>query len=101
MAEAICTREQLDEILADVERSVENKVNGVVWKVLGIVAIPLVMFAVAWGSLYMQVQRDSEIINNRVLTVSDKENLQNQIASVLSSVNEVKQDVRDIKNSLR
>lgn len=101
MADAICTREQLDEILADVERSVEAKVNAVMWKILGIIAIPLIGFAVAWGSIYMQVNRNTDVINTQVLTVKDKENLQNQIASVLTSVNDIKADIRDIKNTLK
>lgn len=93
--------ERIENIDAQLEATIVRKMNEATWKILGIIAIPLIAFAVAWGSLYTQVSNNKDTIDKKVLTTSDKENLENQISAVAASIEFIRSDIKDIKTSLK
>lgn len=89
-----------------VGHTVEQKLAVLGWRIMGGFLVSIVLAAVAWGSLYRQVQQHEAILHDgTTLTEKDKENLQNQINAMNESIqqlrNDVQSDLGDIKRDIR
>lgn len=91
----------MEEVMEDIEVTIEQKIASLTWKIGAAALIPILGFATLWGSVYSQTQANSRAIENTVLTVKDKENLENQIKGIATGVDELKSDIKDIKNALK
>jgi hypothetical protein len=86
-----------EEEMNQIKEYVEGLISQSFIKLLAYLGIPIVVMAIAWGSLVVQVNRNTSTIENSVLTVKDKTNLELQIANVLTAVNEIKADIKLLK----
>lgn len=96
----VFSNQQMDDVLERIDSLIDVKISAAFWKIVMGFSVPILGFAIAWGTLYSQVQGDHEIISNKVLTVQDKENFQHQIEALSTQISAVSIDVRDIKRVL-
>jgi len=76
------TEEQMKEILTDVESYIDVKLSKYSWKIISFMLIPLVLVSVAWGMLTTDVKKNTAMIENSVLTIKDKDNIEIQIKAI-------------------
>lgn len=102
------TKEDMKQILEEVEHFVDSRLATYSWRLAGFIIIPMVLVSVAWGVMYNQVQKNTDIIKNTVLTVKDKDNLDIKInnisetmnknnASVIKAIDELRNEIRGLR----
>jgi antitoxin component of MazEF toxin-antitoxin module len=125
----MCTKDEVQEVVNSalllqeelIEKQIKNTVkielNNVFWRVIGYIGIPLIFALVSVGALYLQVENNTSILNDPTNRFTQEEGdaekqaretadetLQRQIdnnqASVIKTLDEMKVDIRYIRERL-
>jgi len=101
-------KQQIEAIRKDIEVFVDARLAKYSWRIIAFVAVPLLFVAVGWGALTLQVRQNTATIENSVLTVKDKDNLEikivnlsekldNNNASVIKAIDNLRAEIRSIR----
>lgn len=125
----MCSKDEVKEVVAEalnlqeehidgrIEDVVKIELNNVFWKLIGYIGIPLVIALLSIGGLYLQVNNNTGALNNPSNRYTQEEgdaerearetadaNLQRQVdnnqASVIRVLDEMKIDIRYIREQL-